>query len=136
MRCAMFSACVVLSLAVAGYTEGQGKKKLPALAYDAVVVKLDEKKGFLTTIYYETSPEDKKALGIGSSDAKITKSTKFIFVGPAGEKNFNQRSVLADPEVKQHLQKDSKFRVQTTAVEAEEIRFGPELKSQPPKRVR
>ena len=136
MRVVLSGVVVILVVAMTGSVEGQGKKKLPALAFDATIVKLEDKKGIPTQIYYETSPEDKKALGIGSSDSKITKATKFIFVGPDGEKTVTQKSALADAEMKQHLEKDKKIRVRVTAIEAEEIRFGPELKPQGPQRVR
>src|SRR5437762_2757415 len=111
MRCAMFSVCVVLTLAMAEYSEGQGKKKLAALAFDAKVVKVEEKKGVPTKLYYETSSEDSKQLGFMAADTPITKGTKFVFVGPDGEKAFNQTTVLADEQAKKHLQKDSKIRV-------------------------
>jgi hypothetical protein len=136
MRCAFFGAAVIVTLAMTGPVEGRAKKKLPALAFDATVVKLEEKKGVPTKIYYETLPEDKKKLGIGHADSRITKGTKFIFVGPAGDKTVTQKAALADAEMKEYLQKDKKIRVQVTATQAEEIRFGPELKARPPKRVR
>src|SRR4051794_29327203 len=136
MRCASFGVCVVLALAVAGYTEGQVKKKLPALAFDAKVVRLEEKQGVPSTLYYETSAEDGKKLGFTAGNTPITKGTRFVFVGPDGEKTFTQKTVLADEQAKMHLQKDRLVRVQVTAVEVEVLRFGPELKPQGIKRVR
>jgi len=132
----MFSTSVVLTLAVAGYTEGQGKKKLPALAFDAKVVKVEEKNGVPTKLYYETSSEDSKQLGFMTADTSITKGTKFIFVGPDGEKAIPQKTALAGEQTKMHLEKDSKIRVQVTGIEVEELRFGPDLKPQGVKRVR
>jgi len=134
MRCAVFSVCVIFALA--GYTEGQGKKKLPALAFDATVMKFAEKKGVPTKLHYETSPEDSKKLGFKGTNTPITKGTKFVFVGPDGEKKFTQKTVLKDEEAKKYLQNGSKVRVQATATEIEILRFGPELKPEGPKRVR
>jgi hypothetical protein len=89
MRLAMLCACTVLSLALVASTEGQGKgKKLPALAHDATLVKIEEKKGTPTKVYFECSEEDGKKLGYQKGDHLITKNTKFIFVGPDGEKTF------------------------------------------------
>jgi hypothetical protein len=138
MRCSIFSACgiLIITLAVAGYTEGQGKKKLPALAFDAKFVKFEDKKGLPTKLYYEASEDDSKKLGFMAGNTPITKGTKFVFVGPDGEKTFTQKTVLADEDAKKHLQKESKIRVQVTGVEVEELRFGPNLKPEGIKRVR
>jgi hypothetical protein len=127
---------VILSLAVTGSTQGQRKKKLPALAFDARLIKFDEKNGMPTKAYYETSLEDSKKLGFKTTDTPITRGTRFVFVGPGGDKVFTQKTVFADKEARQHLQKDSMIRVQVTAIETEELRFGPALKPQGPRRVR
>src|SRR2546423_10831480 len=105
MRCAMFCAGVILTLAVAGYTEGQGTKMLPGLAFDATLVKFEEKKGVPTKVYYETSPEDGKKLGFMAGNHPVNKGTKFVFVGPDGDKTLTQKTVLADEEAKKHLEK-------------------------------
>jgi len=136
MRVAIVGAVVLLALALTGPTQGQGKKKPPALAYDARVVKLETKGGVPTAIYYKTSEEDQKKIGVGSADIPITAATKFVFVGPDGDKNFTNKTVLADSEAKKYLQRDQQVRLQLTAIEAEIVRFGPNLKPQPPKRVR
>jgi len=136
MRCAAFGVCVILSLAVAGSTEGQGKKKLPALAHDATLVKIEIKKGTPTKVYYECSEEDRKKLGYKKGDHPITRATKFIFVGPNGEKTFTQKTVLADENAKTHLEMGSKIRVQLSGIECEELRFGPNLKPQGIRRAR
>src|SRR5256885_713996 len=104
MRYVTLSAGVILTLAVAGSTEGQAKKKLPLLAFDAKVVKFDEKSGTPTKLYYAVSAEDGKKLGFETSDTPITAGTKFIFVGPDGEKTFTSKTVLASEEAKKHLQ--------------------------------
>jgi hypothetical protein len=135
--CAGLILCGVLSW-TAGPSQGQTKTKVkpPALAYDAAMVRYDEKKGAMTHIYYETSPEDNKKLGIGKADTPITKNTKFVYVGTDGEKKFNQKTVLADADAKAALEKGKQVRMQVTALEVEELRFGPELKPAGPKRVR
>jgi hypothetical protein len=127
---------VILTLAVAGTTEGQGKKKLPALAFDATLVKFDDKKGTPTKVYYETSEEDAKKLGFKATDTPITKTTRFVFVGPDGEKTFTPAGVMKNEESKIHLQSGSRIRVQVTATEVEVLRFGPDLKPKGPQRVR
>jgi len=136
MRCATMVACVILGLALVGHTEGQGKKKLPALAHDATLVKIEEKKGVPTKVYYECSAEDSKRLGYKKGDHPITKATKFVFVGPSGEKKFTLKTVLRDDEAKKYLENGSKIRVQLSGIECEELRFGPDLKPQGIKRVR
>jgi hypothetical protein len=138
MRCVAFVGCVVISVALVGYTEGQGKgkKKLPALAHDATLIKIEEKKGMPTKVYYECSLEDSKKLGYKKGDHPITKATRFVFVGPSGEKNFTQKTVLRNDEAKKYLEAGSKIRVQLSGIECEELRFGPDLKPQGVKRVR
>jgi len=135
MRLLMFGACVVLTLALAASTEGQGKK-LPALAHDATLVKIEDKKGTATKVYYECSEEDGKKLGYKKGDHPITKNTKIIFVGPDGDKTFTQKTLLASEEAKKYLEKGVKIRVQLSGIECEELRFGPDLKPQGIKRVR
>jgi hypothetical protein len=138
MRFSMLGACVVLILALVASTEGQGTKgkKLPALAHDATLVKIEEKKGTPTKVYFECSEEDGKKLGYKKGNHAITKATKFIFVGPDGEKNFTQKTVLADEEAKKHLEAGSKIRLQLSGIECEELHFGPDLKPQGIKRMR
>jgi hypothetical protein len=136
MRVVFLSAFVILTMAVAGPTEGQVKKKLPALSFDCKLVRFDEKKGVPTKLYYETSEEDGKKLGFKSTETPITKNTKFIFVGPDGDKTFTQAAVMKNEEARKFLQPDSKIRVTVTALEVEVLRFGPDLKPQGPKRAR
>jgi hypothetical protein len=135
MRYTIFSVGVVLCLALTGSVQGQDKK-MAALAFDAKFVKFEEKKGVPTKAYYEVSAEDEKKLGFGKDDKPVNAKTKFIFVGPDGEKTFTSKTLLQSDEAKKHLQADSKIRIQASAVEVEELRFGPDLKPQPPKRVR
>ena len=136
MRFAALVVCVTLSVALAGQTQGQGKKKLPALAHDATLIKIEETKGMPTKVYYECSLEDSKKLGYKKGDHPITRATKFVFVGPSGQKNFTHKTVLRDDEAKKYLEAGSKIRVQLSGIECEELRFGPDLKPQGAKRVR
>jgi hypothetical protein len=138
MRRVAFVGCVVVSVALVGYTEGQGrgKKKVPVLAHDATLVKIEEKKGVPTKVYYECSLDDSKKLGYKKGDRPITRATTFVFVGPSGQKTFTQKTVLRDDEAKKHLEAGSKIRVQLSGIECEELRFDPDLKPQGVKRVR
>src|SRR5262245_60237905 len=108
MRLAIFGAGVVLALVVAGAGEGQTKqKKLPALAFDAKFVKFEQKKGVPTKVYYVA--EDGKKLGFTNGDTPITSNTKFVFVGPDGEKTITLKALLKDERVMKYLQPDSKI---------------------------
>jgi hypothetical protein len=129
---------IVAVLAVSLPGEAEGQKKLPALSYDAKLVKFDTaaKGGPPTKVWYEVSAADEKTLGFKRGDQPVTARTRFVYVGAAGTKNFTQKTVLTSEEGKASLMKDALIRVQATAVEAEEIRFGPGLKPTPPKRVR
>ncbi len=147
MRWALLGVFVILCLAVsAGETGAQVKKKprppvkppakLPALAFDAKFVKMEETRGMATKLFYAASEEDSKKLGFKAGDHPVTRATKFVFVEEAGEKTLDQKTVLADAEAKKHLAADKAIRVQTTATEIEVIRFGPGLKPEGIKRVR
>jgi hypothetical protein len=128
-------AAVLLVLGLAGDSEGQGKKPA-AVAFDAKFVRFDlSKKGLPARIRYQPSPEDAKKAGRAGNHA-ITARTRFVYVGPEGETKFTNKTVMDGEEGKTYLVEDAKIRVQVTATEAEEIRFGPELKSEPFKRVR
>lgn len=135
MRLFLSGACVILSLAVVGTSSGQGKK-LPALAHDATLVSIDEKKGIPTKVNFECSEEDGKKLGYKKGHHAVTKATKFIYVGPDGEKSFTQKTLLGDADAKKSLEKGAKIRLQLSGIEVEEMRFGPNLKAEGVKRVR
>src|SRR5262245_32131607 len=118
MRTAILAlACVFVALA-AGVADGQTKKKKPptrppakklaALAFDAECVKLEEKAGTISKLFYSVSEENSNKLGFKKGDHPVNRSTKFIFVQESGEKPFDQRTVLADEEAKKHLQPSSK----------------------------